>query len=511
MAFRSAILAALALLAACTSTPPPPLTDTVQTRSGAMRGAAENGMLIFRGVPYAAPPVGELRWRPPQPTASWAGVRDAREFGAMCVQAARTAPRIGLPLPILPVSEDCLFLNVWTPAKSSGERLPVVVWLHGGNFMTGSGAATDGSKFAQRGIVVVSINYRIGPLGYLAHPALSVESGRGVSGNYGLLDQIAALQWVHTNIAAFGGNPGKVTLMGQSAGATSVLDIITSPLARGLFSQAIVQSGGGSFGSQTSLASEEKDGAALGADIAALRAMPAEEIIAKYPQASAMRRAGHFYPNLDGYAVPKDIQQKLLAGEPAIPMLLGFNSDEGMFWSRDLPTNVTGYRTYLEEWFAEKDRDAVMARYPAATDDRVNAIAAALATDFKIEFSTLQIARGMSKRAPVYLYRFSRVSPAARSTFGGAAHNMEVPYAFGAVTATPGQYEERDQALSEEMVSAWANFIKTGDPNGAGAPQWYMLNEFTENLIEFGDTTRPGFADREMEAFFTVHPPQPEK
>lgn len=429
----------------------------------------------------------------------------------MCVQPARPGPRTGPPLPSQASGEDCLFLNVWTPATSSRDHLPVVVWLHGGNFSVSSGSQTDGSSLARRGVVVVTLNYRLGALGYLAHPALSRESSNGVSGNYGLLDQIAALQWVRANIAAFGGDPGKVTLMGQSAGATSAIDLMVAPAARGLFHQIIVHSAGGSFGSQTSLASEEQQGATLVSDLAAFRAMPAEDVIARLPQASAMRREGHFYPNMDGHVLPKDVLAAAMSDPSRVPLLMGTNRDEALFWARDLPATLSAYPAYLSEWFVPQIVDSIAARYTAATDGEVPAISARLATDFKIAAPTLEFARARARYAPVYLYRFSRVSPTARMTFGGAAHGVEVPYAFGTVTTTANRYEERDEALSQEMTNAWANFIKTGDPNGEGVTSWPVFGIATETLLEFGNTTRQALADSETASFFRTYPPQPEK
>jgi para-nitrobenzyl esterase len=313
------------------------------------------------------------------------------------------------------MNEDYLTLNIWTPARSARAHLPVMVWLHGGNFTVGTGSAPniDGTNLARRGVGVVTLNYRLGALGFLAHPALSQESEKGTSGNYGLLDQIAALKWVQANVAAFGGNSSSVTLVGQSAGATGVGDLLVSPLARGLFHRGILQSIGGSFGNQASLVKAEREGGTLVPDIATFRRLSFEEVIARLPQASAVSPQTHYYPVIDGRVLPANPVTLMARGQARVPLLVGHNSDEALFWARDLPTTVAGYREYVRGWFRPEFLDEILARYPAVTDGEVAKAVTSLTSDFKVVTPTIVMARAASQFSPVYMYRFSRVSPAS--------------------------------------------------------------------------------------------------
>ena len=286
------------------------LPTTVRTQSGSVRGGGTD-VVAFKGLPYAAPPTGDRRWRPPVSADPWRDVRDATQFGPQC-------PQLGSARSMLATSEDCLSLNVWTPAKSAGERLPVMVWIHGGGFVIGSGALPqyDGEQLARRGVVLVTLNYRLGPLGFFAHPALSRESSHRVSGNYGLLDQIAALRWVHANIAAFGGDPGNVTVFGQSGGAWSTCVLIVSPLARGLLHRAIAESAPRVVGPKLRLRqsyygspSAESEGEAAAADVAALRAMSAGQVLEALPTAPTLSAGIHYFPIVDGYVLPDESGQ----------------------------------------------------------------------------------------------------------------------------------------------------------------------------------------------------------
>lgn len=493
MALRVSVLAIVSALAAnaCIHSQTS-LPISIATQYGPVRGSRDaTDVVAFKGIPYAAPPTGEHRWRPPAPPASWTE-RDATRFGPRCVQP----PNFGRQTAAVPqpMSEDCLTLNIWTSAKSAPARLPVIVWLHGGNFTIGAGSmpAFDGTNLARRGIVVVTLNYRLGALGFLAHPDLSRESEHRVSGNYGLLDEIAALTWIHANIAAFGGDPASVTLMGQSAGATGVGDLLVSPLARGLFQRVIVESIGGSYANQASLAQAESEGATLVSDIAAFRLLAADEVIARLPQAPTVSPQTHYYPVVDNYVVPANPMALLAGGQAKMPMLIGHNSDEALFWARDLPTTAAGYREYVHGWFRPEFVDEIMARYPAAMDSDVPKAATRLTSDFKVVTPTILMARAASSGGPVYMYRFSRVSPSSRSTFGGAAHTTEIPYVFDNLPEDPAQAEASDHALSQEMAAAWVQFAKTGDPNGPGLSHWPIYHSPDYQLLEFGDAKAVG-------------------
>ena len=474
---------------------PQPVSTTVHTLSGPVRGSGSD-VMAFKGIPYVAPPTGDRRWRPPAPAERWTDVRDATQFGPRCPGTPPARARaLGLGGP---ASEDCLTLNVWTPAKSSGDRFPVMVWIHGGGFNFGSvtGPRVDGTNLARRGVVVVSLNYRQGALGFLAHPALSRESEHQVSGNYGLLDQIAALRWVSANIAAFGGNPGNVTLFGSSAGASSQILLMVSPLARGLFHRAITQSlGYSAVGPKRRLrvpsygfGAAEAHGLSLAPDIATLRGLSADEVLARMPNTSETLGVGLYVPIVDGYVVPED--PALLVGtnhQAKVPLLIGHNADEGLFYVRDLPKTIEDYRAFIRARFPAQFVDTVLARYPAATDADVAKVAPVLETESRFVAPAALTARAASKVSDVYMYRFSRVAPSARSAWGGAAHTSEVSYVFDNTSGDASQFEDIDRTVSRAMADAWVQFAKTGNPNGGGLPQWPVYRAPDYRLLDFGD------------------------
>jgi para-nitrobenzyl esterase len=492
---------------------PPPVPATVHTQSGPVRGSVTD-VIAFKGIPYAAPPTGDRRWRPPAAAERWTDVRDATRFGPRCpgTPPARAAA-LGGPAPG-PASEDCLTLNVWTPAKAGGDRLPVMVWIHGGGFNFGSVTSprVDGTNLARRGVVVVSFNYRLGALGFLAHPALSRESEHQVSGNYGLLDQIAALRWVSANIAAFGGNPDNVTLFGSSAGASSQIFLMVSPLARGLFHRAITQSlGYSAAGPKRRLrvpsygfAAAEAHGLSLAPDIATLRGLSADEVLARMPNTSETLGVGLYVPIVDGYVVPDD--PALLVGtnnQSRVPLLIGHNADEGLFYVRDLPKTIEDYREFIRARFPAEFIDKVLARYPAATDADVAKVAPVLETESRFVAPAALTARAASKVSDVYMYRFSRVAPSNRLAWGGAAHTSEVSYVFDNTSGDASQFEDVDRTVSRTMADAWVRFAKTGNPNGGGLPQWPAYRSPDYRLLDFGDavTGRSNVRSPEIEFF----------
>ena len=455
--------------------------DRVKVDGGVLQGTVEDGLTIFRGIPYAAPPVGNLRWRAPQAAAKWDGVRAAKEYGRACMQT--NAAIANLPAP----SEDCLFVNVWTPATRTNERLPVMVWIHGGGFTAGTPAEQlyHGEWLAKKGVVVVSVGYRLGVFGFLAHPELSAESDHRVSGNYGLLDTIAGLRWVQKNIAAFGGDPSKVTVFGESAGAIAVSQLCASPLAKGLFHAAISESGG-SFGpvragggpgeNMRPLAVAEKEGAAfaksLGAStLADLRNVPAERL-----QTSAQRQRGVSWPITDGWVIPDDQYRLYEAGRyNDVAVLIGYNSDEGA--SFGAPASQSAYRDSVHQRYGAF-ADRLLAAYPGGDSPSAKKTARDLTRDTTFGWHTWTWARLQNKtgKSKVFLYYFDEhptyPSDSPRAGFG-APHASELPYVFRQLRehnrppATP-----TDEAMSDMLRSYWTNFAKTGDPNGAGLPQW---------------------------------------
>jgi len=380
-----------------------------------------------------------------------------------------------------------------------------MVWFHGGGFTIGDVSVPryDGESLASRGVVVVTFNYRLGPLGFLAHPALSRESAEHVSGNYGLLDQIAALHWVRDNIAAFGGDPSNVTVFGQSAGASSVAGVLmVSPLARGLFHRVIAQSAGttGTVGPKPrlrdpyyGLRAAEAEGESMAPDIVKLRAMSADQVLATLPISPTFSTGWHFSPVVDGYVLPDDPGVLLGASSQAkVPLLIGHNADEANFYRNEAHQTVAAYRDFVGKLFPPQFVDTILTRYPAADDAKAAATDLQMFTDFRFATPTVLTARAASTTTTVYMYRFSRVSPLSKSTFGGAAHGTEIPYVWDHVTTDGSQYEEVDRTLSRAMAGAWVQFAKTGNPNGASLPQWprYAAPEY--RLLEYGNAITVG-------------------
>jgi para-nitrobenzyl esterase len=448
--------------------------DTVAIDAGSLRGVTADGVVSFKGIPYAKPPVGVWRWRPPQRPDPWPGVRAADHYGSICMQKVVKDNGVGLQ----PASEDCLTLNVFTPAASPDAKLPVMVWIHGGGFINGSGTAElyDGTKLAQQGVVVVTINYRLGRFGFFAHPALTAETPKTYLANYGLMDQIAALQWVQRNIAAFGGDAKNVTIFGESAGGIAVNRLMMIREAQGLFQKAIVESGAGREHGQT-LAEAEADGAAFGAklgvsgnDPAALRAIPADAIVA----AGDLNLFKGEAPILDGQLLTEDAVDAFGRGRTSkIPYLIGSNSME-------LPAAFAGgFKDALH--LTPEAKGAAITAYGSK-----EAYDAHITTDAVFGEPARALARDhVISGRPTWLYRFSVVSAAAPKILqGGAVHASDRQYVFQTLSQSPWPTDARDAALAKTISAYWVAFAKTGDPNSDGRPHWPAYNS-KDMLINF--------------------------
>ncbi len=503
-----------------------------QVANGILEGLSESGIATFKGIPFGAPPVGELRWKEPQPVKNWTGVRKADKFGPRAMQ-----------LPIFGdmnfrsdgVSEDCLYLNVWTPARQANEKLPVLVYFYGGGFIAGDGSEPryDGESLSRRGIVSVTVNYRLGVFGFMAHPELSKESPHHASGNYGLLDQSAAIKWVKQNIAAFGGDPNKITIAGESAGSFSVSAQMASPLSRDLIAGAIGESGSLlAKGGTVPLSKGEEQGEAfaksLGAgSLAALRAMTAQDLL----NATSKPGNGRFPVTVDGYFFPESPSKIYAAGKEAhVPLLVGWNSMEG-----GGPGSITGNNPTKDNYSAAvqklygKDAEEALKVYAAASDADVEQVATDMAGDRFIGYSTWKWFDMQTKtgQRPVFRYLYERPRPAMRAEMGnataglaggiirnndstvkkapparGAVHSAEIEYALGNLpTNRVYDWQPEDYMVSQIMQLFFANFIKTGNPNGPGVPNWpaatagkpspvMQINASSGTVIE---TTRPRY------------------
>lgn len=460
---------------------------------GRIAGTVVDGVSEFKGIPFAAPPVGALRWKAPRAVKPWSGVRQTTAFGPACLQdpvmANRMAPGVAL-------SEDCLYLDVWTPAKSSAERLPVIAWIYGGGFTGGMTSAPlyDGAHFASKGVVFVSISYRVGALGFLATPALSRESGHG-SGNYGLLDQIAGLEWIRKNIAQFGGDPSQVTLLGHSAGAFSVSILAGSPRAKGLF-RAVISESGANFmppedspwagGSIPTLRMAEAAGRkwlrSLGATtLSKARALPGTKIVAAQRGPGAAR----FWPPVDGYVITGDQYRLWSEGRfNDTPILVGDVSDEAAgFGVRQVEPDA--FVSQVRKGYG-KEADALLAVYPHSTEAQATRSATQLRSDTTFDWGQYTWARleATDGKHKAYVYWFDR--PSARDA-NGSSHGQEVGYVFGnlGVGGRPAP-TETDRAISEEMQGYWVNFAKRGDPNGPGLPHWPAFTPSAPLVLRIG-------------------------
>jgi para-nitrobenzyl esterase len=471
--------------------------DEVRIESGALKGVIAGGVVAFKGVPYAAPPTGQNRWRAPQPAASWKGVRSASAYASDCMQFP--FPSDAAPLGAKP-AEDCLYLNVWAPVRRPSGRLPVMVWIYGGGFVNGgsSPAVYDGTHFAESGVVFVSFNYRVGRFGFFAHPALTKEDPNALLGDYCFLDQIAVLQWVRKNVAQFGGDPGNVTLFGESAGGGSVLTMMTTPLARGLFHKAIIESGGGRTGigpmrrvreSAPNLPSGEEVGIAFAekagikgedaAALAALRELPAERVVDRLNMAS-MGNPTYAGPMIDGKIVIETPEQALLSGRAMqIPVIAGANSNDIGF----------SFAKSLDELFAPfgANKEKAQALYDPEKSGEFRKIGVLVASDRMMVEPARFVVRtvaGTGQRA--YEYRFSYVAESLRKQWKGAPHATEIPFVFDTVAARyTKDLAAADEATAKAALAYWVAFAKTGNPDGEGRPHWPAYDANDDQLMNF--------------------------
>jgi para-nitrobenzyl esterase len=495
------------------------LPETIAIEGGKISGLAlgENkDVLAFKGIPYVKPPVGPLRWKPPEPVEAWEGVLQTTEYGAACLQPDLP----GIPMKHAKRSEDCLYLNVWTTAKSADEKRPVMVWIHGGGNVIGSAdfgtpAGTDPGRLALQGVVVVSFNYRLGPFGYFAHPLLSRESPHNASGNYGLLDQIAALKWVQNNIKVFGGDPGNVTIFGESAGSHNVGYLMASPLAKGLFHRAIGESGSvyidfmnrhlreGWYGMEPMEKQGErvtKDvGCAEEADLlAALRALSAEKILEGFKP--VMFPPGNiFSPGIDGWVLPDDVMTIFDQGKQnMVPLIAGANGDEMTVFMPMVPfPTVDAYRGFLKSPQGYGTfGDDIFALYPAKEPPDILKSFRDVSADSFFVGPTRNLVRAVNKTGTkAYMYHFTMTWPGPMAAMG-AFHSAELPFVMDNLervkNSTQTLFEAKHQAFANTMSAYWVQFAKTGDPNKEGLPEWPAYDAAKDQYMEFGEAVKAG-------------------
>jgi para-nitrobenzyl esterase len=484
LALASALLGTFHLNAA--------LTAPVKVEQGSLQGipGADPSVTVYKGVPYAAPPVGKLRWETPAPAAKWSGVRKADKFASACIQAPQTKGtfyQVEFYPTDEPTSEDCLYLNIYTAAKAPSEKRPVIVWIHGGALREGSGSLLSfgGEPLAMKGVVLVAINYRMNVFGFYAHPELTKASAHHASGNYGFQDQMAALTWVKRNIAVFGGDPNNVTIDGQSAGARSINCIMASPLGKGLFQKVIGESGA-EMQTMKTLGEAEAEGVKyaekLGArSIADLRAIPADRLL---------KEGGASGPIVDGYVLPASPHKIFSEGKQNdVPMLAGSTLDEqgGM----QEPVSAEQFRAGARQTYGAM-ADPFLKLYPNSTDAETHRSQHDISRDSwstnMRRWSRMQLATGKNK---VWMYCFTRVSPGHNAERYGAFHSGELVYVFNNLKSVDRPWEPIDRKLADTMSSYWVNFAKNGDPNGPGLPEWTPYNPKADVTLELGNEIKP--------------------
>ena len=474
------------------------INTTISTNKGLAEGIynSKTGIYAYKGIPFAKAPVSDLRWKAPQPEEKWEGTVDATEFGPICMQ--------GEPVPfsmwtrefIAPagkMSEDCLNLNIWTKEGFVNSKRPVIVFIHGGGFSSGSGSVPiyNGENMAKKDVVFVTINYRVGILGFLAHPELTEESANSASGNYGLMDQVAALKWVQNNISNFGGDPNNVTIAGQSAGSFSVNYLVASPLASGLFHRAIAESGAALLPSarlamDNTLSSAEERGlnaaSSLGVSgISEMRELPADSILSAQGQFGA--------PVIDGYVIPDQIYSLFEEGNyNDVPLLTGWNEDEGFSFGQ--PLTADQFRQNIQNDFGEFS-DEILELFPAETDSAAQRSQKDLSmlNTFGLQNWKWAQMQNQTGDSPVYLYHFTRDVPyTSEQQDFGAFHTGEVPYAYNTLHTSNRPWEQTDRELAETMAAYWVSFAEDGDPNGEGLPEWPVAKSNEYQTIFFGDS-----------------------
>ena len=482
--------------------------QTVRVAQGALAGTTAAGVSSFKGIPFAAPPVGDLRWKPPVAAKAWTGVRQARQFGSACMQTLRrdTLPWTREFMVQNDASEDCLFLNVWTPKASGSANLPVLVFIHGGGFSEGSGGIDvyNGANLAKQGVVVVTINYRLGVFGFLAHPALTAESPNHSSGNYGLLDCLEALRWVHANIHAFGGDPRRVTIWGQSAGAFAVGALLASPVAKGSFSGAIADSGLGHAGGVTQpLVDAEKDGVAYAASrnaasLAALRAIPAAELM-KAPPPPGVR----FRPAIDGWFLTELPAAAMEDGTGSdVPVITGYQSEDGRSLTRP-DGALAAYEKRIHAIYGDK-ADEALRLYPVINGDSgVAAASEAMSHDRnRVNQWLLATHRAAHNHSATYTYFMDQAIPWPQHPEFGAFHTGELPYAFANLQTLDRPWTDRDREVSRILSGYLVNFTRSGSPDGPSVPAWPRVTG-AKQTMELGLQFKPmPLADPEQEAFW---------
>ena len=489
---------------------------SAKLRQGEAKGLPKGAVTAFLGIPFAAAPVGDLRWKAPEPASPWNGVLEADRFSRSCYQRDQTGgfgpwtTEFVIPGP---VSEDCLYLNVWTPAQSSEDRLPVLVWIYGGGFDSGSGSVPlyEGTRLANQGIIVVSANYRVNVFGFLAHPELTDESPHHASGNYGLLDQVAALRWVQENIEALGGDPHRVTIAGQSAGAASVQYLMSSPLARGLFHAAIIQSGpGGALAANASLQRGEQNGVAFlkskGIEtIARLRSLPADKFgIRPADPATPGSPPLRFGPVIDGWFLPRSPAQALADGEQSdIPVLGGVAAEEASFGENYGHLTVESFTNLARRRFGSF-ADAFLKLYPVERDRDSDAVQKEATRDrYRVALKIWAEERSRAGRSKTFVYLWNHVEPGPDSARYGAFHSSELAYVFDNLAVADRPFTEQDRRIARAMSSYWVQFVKSGDPNAAGLASWPPASGSNPVVMDLGDHFgAPPPADPAKAAFF---------
>ena len=472
--------------------------QSVLIESGALSGLRDHGLTVYKAVPFAAPPLGDLRWRAPEPVVSWKGTRAARGFAPACMQEGVSMPGETAPT----VSEDCLYLNIWAPVNKSGEELPVIVWIYGGGYRNGSATMPlyFGDRLARKGVIVVTIAYRLGPLGFLALPELTRESPHGSSGNYGLMDQIAALEWIHRNIAKFGGDPDRVTIAGQSSGSISVSILMSSPRATGLFQRAIGESGGLFEPLQLApsylLVNAEHDGEKYAATMGAksldeLRRLPATALM------GGANAGGVTHPVIEPYVLPQSPYDAFTSGRQSdVPILIGSNQEEARSLTDVSHTLASTFEADIRNAFGPLP-PSILAAYPHADDVAAPQARLDLERDLRFGWDMWAWARlqATTGESPVYYYIFTQRPPfPADSVYKawGASHFAELWYVFDHLNQSPWKWTAADYKLAERISHYWVNFARSGNPNGRGLPHWPAFTNRDGRVLALGEPVAVG-------------------